>query len=761
MNVGIIGGGPAGLYFAILFKKSRPSAKVTVYEKNPADQTWGWGVVFSDETMENFRVADKPSHDAIQETFARWTAIDVHFRGRMVRSGGHSFCGIRRAKLLQILQARASELGVAMHFDVDLQFEGNVEDDPRLKGCDLIIAADGIHSRVRESQREVYAPDITLGRSKFIWLGSDKSFDTFTFYVRENQHGLFQVHAYQFDEGTSTFIVETSEEAWRAAGLDKASEAESIAYCQELFAEELAGAKLMGNRSSWISFSTIRCKRWHHSKTVLLGDAAHTAHFSIGSGTKLAMEDAIELEAALRENGDDVARSLDAYWERRWLDVAKLQRAADVSRHWFEDIGRYHDFAPEQFAVSLLSRSKRVTHGNLKLRDPAYVEQLDRWYATSQGWKPRSPSESAPPPMFVPFRLRDLELNNRVVVSPMCMYRAVDGIVNDWHMVHLGSRAIGGAGLVITEMTDVSAEGRISPGCAGLWNEQQAAAWRPIVEFVHQNSGAKLCVQLGHAGRKASTKLSWEGDNQPLETGGWETMACSPIPWDQQHSTPREMTRHDMDVVRDEFVASVRRAVDIGFDMVELHFAHGYLLSGFISPLSNTRDDEYGGDLQGRMRYPLEIVDAVRAVMPAGMPLSVRVSATDWAPGGLSNEESVELAKMLAAHGVDIIDVSAGQTSPLAEPIYGRMFQTPFSDRIRNEGGIKTIAVGNITDWDQVNTIIASGRADLCAIARGHLYDPYFTLHAAAEQGYRGASWPLPYLSAQGVAARIFEAQNS
>ncbi len=755
MKIGIVGGGPAGLYAAILLKTARPEAEITVVERNPEGVTWGWGVVFSEETIAHFAEADAESFAAITHAFSRWEAIDVHFKGQCITSRGHDFVGIRRVELLDLLSARVRELGVTLEYDTHL------EDLERFADCDLIIAADGVNSGIRGRDEDHFRPTVVEGSARFIWLGSDKLWDAFTFIVRENEHGLFQVHAYRFDTDTSTFIVECDEQSWRNAGLDQADEATSIAYCQALFAEELDGAKLMGNRSRWLRFPELKCARWRRHNLVLIGDAAHTAHFSIGSGTKLAMEDAIHLVRAVTEDpARSIPDSLRVYEDGRRLDVAKLQRSASVSQKWFEDISRYRHFEPQQFVVSMMTRSKRVTHENLRLRDPVYVDQLDRWFAAHVG-NPVAADEPVPPPMFQPFRLRDMSLDNRVVVSPMCQYSASEGMPTDWHLVHIGGRALGGAGMIICEMTGVSAEARISPGCAGLWSRAHADAWRRVVEFCHANSGTKLGIQLGHAGRKGASDLLWRGAG-PLPTDqAWPLVAPSALAWDGNSQLPRALDRGDMLAIREQFVQATKHADAAGFDLLELHAAHGYLLASFISPLTNQRKDEYGGSLTARMRFPLEVWDACREAWPSHKPMSVRISATDWAPGGLREDEAVAVAQMFHAHGCDLIDVSAGQTHPDGKPIYGRMFQTPFSDRIRNElhalePTLATMAVGNIQGWDHVNTIVVSGRADLCALARPHLYDPALTLHAAAEQNWHEhIPWPKQYRSGRSSAALV------
>lgn len=740
MKIAVIGGGPGGLFASLLLKKAYPAAEVTVIERNRPDDTFGWGVVFSKETLGNIEAADPESFARIREAFAYWNDIDTHFKGRVIRSGGHGFCGLARRRLLQILQARCAELGV------ELRFETECEGLEQFSDCDLIVAADGINSRIREEHKDVFKPRIVPGRAKFIWLGTRKRFDAFTFIIRENDDGLFQVHAYPFDDDTSTFIVETDEDSWRRAGLDTMSVDEGVAYCERLFAPELDGHGLMTNKSAWISFRTITCERWSHGNIVLIGDAVHTAHFSIGSGTKLAMEDAIVLVDAVKREAT-IPEALASYYDARWLDVAKLQRAAKVSQRWFEEIGRYSGFDPEQMVVSMMTRSKRVTHNNLRLRDPGYIDAVDRWFAARIGMSVPE-DEAAPPPMFTPFKLRGMELNNRVVVSPMCMYSAEDGSPDEWHLVHLGSRALGGAGLVIAEMTGVSREGRITLGCTGLYKPEHEEGWRRIVDFVHRHSRAKIGVQLGHAGRKGSARRLWEGNNEALPEGqAWELMAPSALPWSEGNPTPKAMDRADMDRVIVDYVRATEMACNAGFDLVEVHMAHGYLLAEFISPLTNRRGDDYGGAIEERMRFPLEVLRAVRGAWPEERPLSVRISASDWAEGGLTEDEAVIVATLLKEAEVDIIDVSSGGTVPEGEPVYGRMFQVPFADRIRNEVGIPTMAVGNIQGWDHINTVVASGRADLCALARPHLADPYLTLRAAFEQGYEGdaARWPVQY----------------
>jgi anthraniloyl-CoA monooxygenase len=745
MRVHVLGGGPSGLYLSILLAKRDPSSKIVVTERNASGETFGWGVVFSDETLGNLLDADLESYEAITSAFVTWKQIEVRARGRIMRSGGHGFCGIARRQLLSILESRARALGV------ELRNRSEIADvEAYRRDCDLLVGADGLRSVVRAQYEHAFEPSLDLRKARYVWLGTHHRFEAFTFSFRKNEHGLFQMHAYPFDRDTGTVIIECDEETFARSGLASASEAETIAYCERLFGDDIGGERLLSNRSSWIQFTTVKNAHWSHENVVIVGDAAHTAHFSIGSGTKLAMEDAIALDVALAGDGS-LADRLEAYERGRRVDVGRVQTAAQQSLEWFESVHARHDrISVEELVFSLFTRSRRITHSNLRVRDPQLVETLDRSFEAAH--EPRTTSTTPRPPMFAPFHLRELALTNRIVVSPMCQYSAHDGLPNEFHLVHLGSRAIGGAGLVFTEMTDVAPEARISPGCTGMWSEAHAAAWKRIVDFVHAESDAKIAIQLGHAGRKGATKLLWEGYDEPLpDDQSWELVAPSPLAYSEakKNKVPREMTRADMDRVIAQFVHAAKLADAAGFDLIEIHMAHGYLLSTFLSPLTNVRTDAYGGALAGRMRFPLEVFDAVRAVWPKRKPMSVRLSATDWVPGGTEASDSVAIALALKEHGCDVIDVSTGQVSPLEKPIYGRAFQTPFSERIRLEAGIPTIAVGNVQDFDQANSILLAGRADLVALARPHLADPYFTLHAAALQGWDDVRWPKQYLAAK------------
>jgi anthraniloyl-CoA monooxygenase len=746
-----VGGGPAGLYSAILLKKALPNVKVEIHERNRPDDTFGWGVVFSDKSMSGFEAADPQSHAVIVDNFYHWDAVDVHFRGQLMRSNGHGFCGIGRRRLLNIFQERARELGVEQHF------QSEVGDADAFRDADLVIAADGVNSKIRSQHASVFQPHIDVRKCRFIWLGTYHKFPAFTFAFEETEHGWFQIHAYQFSEDVSTVIVETREETWRAHGLDRYNADQSIEFCESLFGKYFGNSRLMSNAahlrgSAWLNFNRVLCSRWHHGNVVLIGDAAHTAHFGIGSGTKLAMEDAISLVQRVAHE-PDVRAGLEAYQAERSLEALKLQSAARNRMEWFENVVRYVNLEPRQFAYALLTGSQRIGHANLKLRDPDFVHEYEGWLAGRSGV-----GEMARPPMFLPFAITGMQLANRVVVSPMAQYKAVDGVPNDWHLMHYGARAVGGAGLLFTEMTCVSPHGRISPGCTGLWNTAQREAWRRIVEFVHAESNAKFCLQIGHSGRKGSTQLGWQRMDYPLEEGNWPLLAPSPLPYLKDISqTPRAMTRADMDLVLAQFVQSARYALEADFDMLELHLAHGYLLASFLSPLTNHRKDEYGGDIASRLRFPLEVFTAVRSVWPAVRPLSARISASDWAVGGLSDSDLLAIARSLKEAGADVLDVSSGQTVCDQQPVYGRMWQTPFSDKLRNEVDIPTIAVGNIYEADHVNSIIAAGRADLCALARPHLSNPAWTLDAAAEQRFAEQVWPAPYLSGKAQLERNAE----
>ena len=748
MRIVCVGGGPGGLYFAVLMNKADPRHQIRVVERNRPDDTFGFGVVFSDATMAGIADADSEAYRGIARHLVHWDDIDVHYRGERITSTGHGFSGMSRHTLLRVLQEQARAAGV------ELCFEREISTLDDLRDADLVVAADGANSTVRRLLQDRIDTTIDQRPNRFVWLGTSKPFPAFTFYFKNDDHGLWRVHAYQYGPDRSTFIVECREDTWKSAGMDRANEQETAAFLERLFAEELDGHALITNRSVWRQFPTIRTDPWSSGSIVLLGDAAHTAHFSVGSGTRMAMEDAVALRDSLHEYAHDVSAALRAYEARRRPQVESLQRAAQASLQWFEDTERYMSLEPIQFTFSLLTRSLRITHEDLRTRDAKFLARVDDWVARQaerqvRGSERPAPHTSAPPPMFTPFRLRDLVLANRVVVSPMCQYVAADGTIGDWHMVHLGSRAMGGAGLVMAEMTDVSRDARISPWCAGLYRPEHAAAWKRLVDFVHRETPAAIGVQLGHAGRKGATQRLWEGDNEPLQGGGWPLVSASPIPYFPDRSpVPREMTRADMDCGVADFARAAELARDAGFDLLEIHMAHGYLLASFISPLTNTRTDEYGGAPDNRMRFPLEIFDACRAVWPAEKPMSVRISAVDWAPGGMEPEDAVEVARMLKSHGCDIVDVSAGQTIPDQRPAYGRLFQTPFADRIRHQIGMATMAVGNISSYMDVNTIIAAGRADLCVLARAHLFDPYWTRHAAWMLGYQ-LPWPDPYKSVE------------
>jgi anthraniloyl-CoA monooxygenase len=754
MKIACLGGGPAGLYFAISMKLRDAAHDITVFERNRPDDTFGWGVVLSDETLANLAANDPVSAAAIRDKFAYWDDIAVHYRGERIVSTGHGFCGIGRRQLLLLLQERARSLGVTLRFLTEI--DGAAEFGRR---HELVVASDGLNSKVRKEFAEHFRPETDLRKCKFVWLGTRQKFDdAFTFVFEETEHGWIWAHAYQFDADTATFIVECSEATWDRFGFATMSSEESIATCERIFEGYLGGHRLMSNArhlrgSGWLNFPRVLCEKWSHENIVLMGDAAATAHFSVGSGTKLAMESAISLAGHLSSERS-ISAAFGKYEEERRTEVLRLQSAARNSLEWFESVERYLHLDPIQFNYSLLTRSQRISHENLRLRDKAWLESAEGWFQRQAG----SNSPTVRRPMFAPFKLRDMTLKNRVVVSPMAQYKAVDGCPTDWHFVHYGERAKGGAGLVFIEMTCVSPQGRITPGCTGMYTPEHEAAWKRIVDFVHKETHARICCQLGHSGAKGSTQLGWEEMDAPLADGNWPLLAASDVPWSPRNQHPKAMDRDDMDRVCEEFVTAARMADRAGFDMLELHCAHGYLLSSFITPLTNRRDDEYGGPLENRMRYPLEIFAAVRAVWPAEKPISMRISASDWVGAdGIEPQDAVEIARLLQEAGVDICDVSAGQTSIRARPVYGRMFQTPFSDRIRNETGMATMAVGNIYEPDHVNSILMAGRADLVCLARPHLADPYWTLHVAARLGDRGETWPPPYYAGRDQLHRLAE----
>ena len=752
LKIACIGGGPAGLYLGISLKLRNPNHQVDVYERNRPDDTFGWGVVFSDQTVDNLRANDPVSAETIVNEFIHWDLIDCFVNGDVERSGGHGFIGLGRKRMLQLLHARAVELGVNLHFEHEFQLD---DIDGKFADADLIVASDGLNSKIRNSDHATFGCSVEMRQNKFVWLGTKQTFsDAFTFIFEKTEHGWIWAHAYQFDQDTSTFIVETTPEVYDALGFETMSHEQSAETCRKIFERYLDGHPLLTNSahirgSAWINFPAVYCDNWiKNDRIVLIGDAAHTAHFSIGSGTKLGLEDAISLAKHLDE-GDSIPTALRAYQEERKIDVLRLQNSARNAMIWFENVPRYIEaFDLKQFNYSMLTRSQRVSHENLRLRDAAWLETLEQHLTTRYTGVS---GDNVIPPMFLPFQLGDMPLKNRVCVSPMCMYSATDGLPDDWHLVHYGSLAKGGAGLIFTEMTNVSPEGRITPSCTGIWSDQHTAAWKRIVDFVHTQSSAKFAMQIGHAGAKGATLEPWKWQanvlDEPLPVAQqWPLLSASAVGFDSYSPQPKAMTREDMDEVLEQHIAAVARAEAAGFDMIEMHAAHGYLLSSFITPVMNKRDDEYGGSLENRMRYPLEVCRAMRAAWPAEKPMSVRISAHDWmGEHGITESDAVEIASAFKQAGADIVNVSTGQTSHEAKPQPGRMFQTPLSDLIRNEGGLPTLAVGNIYEIDHVNSIIAAGRADLVCMARPHLANPNWTLHAAADLGYVGPGVDEPH----------------
>ena len=741
MKIACIGGGPAGLYFAISMKLRNPTHEILIIEKNRPDDTFGWGVVLSDEALANVDRNDPISAQTIRNEFAYWDDIAVVKDGVREVSSGHGFCGIGRMKLLQILQQRALDLDIELRFETQA---GEYED--YMRDYDLVVASDGLRSKARNQFASVFKPQIDERLCHFTWLGTHQKFDdAFTFIFEKTQHGWVWAHAYQFSNDTATFIVECSKSTFEAFGFADLSQQESVAICEAIFKGHLGGHKLMTNAShirgsAWINFPRVLCEKWSHKNLVLMGDAAATAHFSIGSGSRLAFDSAIALADYL-EQESDLPSAFTKYENDRRVEVLRLQSAARNSMEWFEQVERYLDLDPVQFNYALLTRSQRISHENLRLRDPKWLAQAEQWFQQQAQQVPSNRS-----PMFTPFQLRGLTLANRIVVSPMAQYKADDGCPTDWHLVHYGNLAKGGAGLVYVEMTCPSADGRITIGCPGLYDPAHVAAWKKVTDFVHQESSAKICVQIGHAGPKGSTQRGWEQMDAPLPSDNWPLKAASAVAWSTANQVPTEMTEAMMDEVQKDFVSAAKMALNAGFDMIELHCAHGYLLSSFINPLTNKRQDQYGGSLANRLRFPLRVFAAIREVMPVDMPMSVRISAHDWVEGmGMDPTQAVAVAKAFKETGADIIDVSSGQTSTQAKPVYGRMYQAPFADQIRHEAAIPTMAVGNIFEADHANSILMAGRADLVCLARPHLANPFWTLHTAAQLGDEQQSWPQPY----------------
>lgn len=761
LKICCLGGGPASLYFSILMKKANPAHDITVIERGDRDSTWGFGVVFSDETLQGFMEADAASYQRIVEQFAYWGGIDTTIHDKTINSQGHGFCGMSRLKLLNTFHDRCDELGVNLKFNTDI---GSV-DELNTDDYDLVVAGDGITSILREAYKDDFGTSMDWRANKFCWLATTKPLNDFEFIFRENEHGWWWVHAYRYEEGTTTWIVETSEATWQAAGMENATEEETKAYCETVFKDDLDGHELITNRSVWRTFPVVRNERLYHKNIVLMGDAVRSAHFSIGSGTKLAMEDAISLASYFKECGDDVGKALDKYQDVRKNEADRLQRTAVVSLSWFEHIDRYAATQEaEQFTFNMMCRAKRITYENLRLRDPDFIARIDHWFAeharNTTGFDDID-VDNPVVPVFQPFRIGSMRVENRFQLSAMCQYCAENGNPTDWHLMHYGERAVGGAGLLNTEMLCISPEARITPGCAGIWSERQVEKWRHIVGFVHANSKAKICAQIGHAGRKGATCVPWDGGiDEPLADGAWEIVGPSPIPYMPHSVVPREMNAEDMALVNEQFVAATRNAEAAGFDMIEVHLAHGYLLSGFISPVTNKRNDEYGGDIAARMKFPIEVVSAMRAAWPADKPMSARISATDWIEGGLSEADMLAVASMLKDAGVDIINVSTGQVTKDEDPIYGRMFQAPFADQVRNEVGIPTIVAGNVSTADQANTLVAAGRTDIVAFGRAIMNEPHFVLTAAAHYGYRDQYWAPQYLSGK-LLAEISAAKDN
>ena len=764
MKISVIGGGPGGLYYALLTKKRNPECEIDIFEQNRADDTFGFGVVFSDETLDEFLAADPESYDLIRESFAWWGDIVIEHKGKRTIVGGNGFAGCSRQTLLTMLQDRCAQVGVNMHFSQaidDAAFEEKCETS------DLVVLADGINSAFRKKYEKDFGVKTEEKRNKFTWLGSTRPLDAFTFFFKETEHGHFCAHTYQYEEGRSTWVVETTPECWAACGFEGKSEAETARYLENVFEQELEGHKFLTNRSMWRNFPKITCESWNHKNMVMIGDNKATAHWSIGSGTKLAMECAIALSDATVEHGRDIEKIFAQYEDERRTPVEITQHNAEVSLRWFENMPLHWDKDHFAFAFSVMSRGKSVTWDNLKLRDAKFLEDAEQeYYARYKHETGRDVAADKPTPMFTPFTLRDMRLENRVVMAPMAQYCAEDGNLTDWHFTHYTARAIGGAGLIFTEMTCPTDDARITTGCAGLWSDEQESQWKRIVDFIHETSDTKIALQLGHAGRKGSTKTPELGMDMPMDEGNWPLISASPIPYiDGTSQIPAEITREKMDEIRETFVAAANRGQNAGFDMLELHCAHGYLLASFLSPLTNQRTDDYGGSVENRVKFPLEMFKALRAVWPNEKPMSVRLSSSDWADGGLTLDDLKVVAQTFKDAGVDIIHTSSGETVKWQKPVFGRMWQTPFAEFVKQHVDIPTIAVGDITLPEQINTIICDERADLCALARPHLNNPFFTRQAAGHYGVRkvgnkAMGWPAQLASGEYQLYREAEKNN-
>jgi anthraniloyl-CoA monooxygenase len=731
MKITVIGGGPGGLYFSILTKKAMPHCQIDIYERNKPDDSFGFGVVFSDETLGEFLKRDMKSYELIRSKFAYWDDIIIARDGESVTIAGNGFCGCSRKTLLQLLQQRCLEEGVNLHF------EQNVDDLSQFADSDIILATDGIGSAIRTQYQKEFGTKIELKKNRFVWLGSTKPLDAFTYFFRSTPHGTIVAHSYQYEEGMSTWIFECSDETWKKHGFEVTNEADTMAKIAEIFAAELDGHPLISNKSHWRQFPHVTNENWYHNNIVLLGDAKATAHYSIGSGTKLAMDSAIGLSDAVIANPNDVKAAFRQYDKSRRNTVEMIQYAAIVSLDWFENMDRHIQHSFQQFAFGCMTRSKKVTYENLRLRDSSFTDKVLKEFIHKCHAELVSAS-----PAFTTFKLRNLELHNRIVMSSMGQYVAENGLVNDWHFQHYTSRAVGGLGLILTEMTAVSDTGRITEGCAGIYTESQVNAWKRITDFIHQYTQTKIGIQLGHSGRKGCSKIPWESQFQGTK---WKLLSASAIPFNENSDCPKEMTLEDMKLVKIQFVQAAKNANEAGFDMIELQAHHGFLLASFLSPLTNIRTDDFGGNVQNRLKYPLEVFTAIREVFPTEKPISVRISATDWAENGISETDVFVISEAFKKAGADIINVSTGNTVANQKPQTGRMWQTPFSDAVRNTVHIPTITAGYIQDIDQINTIILNGRADLVALGRPLLLDANFVRNAQAYEQFRATDIPNSY----------------